>query len=165
MFLGNEGGCSLFAPDEIRQQYLTWVRDKMTEESRSSGVPLAIENVRGASGIVFRGATSEEYRKPSSGGSVSGFQSFNAGQNDDGSNTPLGGKCAYVSYIRIAVFSFHTPPTLVRSPFLHLRHISHPAHSLLHWLHLRRNCCCCLLVDQDSKKQKEGVRRRRRVHA
>ena len=94
VFMRKEGGCSVFAHDEIRQQYLMWVRDKMTKESRSSKLPFAIENVPGASGIVFRGATSEEYRKPSVGGSASGFQSFNAGQNDDNSITSLGGKCA-----------------------------------------------------------------------
>ena len=94
LFLGSEGGCSVFADDEIRQQYLVWVRDKMTEESRTSGVPIAIENVPGAAGVVFRGATSDEYRQPSIGGSVSGFKSFATGQSDDDNSiTSLGGKC------------------------------------------------------------------------
>ena len=106
VFIRKEGGCSVFADDEIRQQYLMWVRDKMTEESRSSGLPFAIENVPGASGIVFRGATSEEYRKPSVGGSASGFQSFNAGQNDDNSITSLGGKCAYGLWFFVFILQY-----------------------------------------------------------
>ena len=106
VFIRKEGGCSVFADDEIRQQYLMWVRDKMTEESRSSGLPFAIENVPGASGIVFRGATSEEYRKPSVGGSTSGFQSFNAGQNDDNSITSLGGKCAYGLWFFVFILQY-----------------------------------------------------------
>ena len=100
LFLGSEGGCSVFADDEIRQEYLMWVKNKMTEESRTPGVPVAIENVPGAAGVVFRGAISDEYRQPSVGGSASGFKSFATGQGgDDNIITSLGGKCGLHLFI------------------------------------------------------------------
>ena len=114
LFLGSEGGCSVFADDEIRQQYLMWVRDKMTEESRTAGVPVAIENVPGAAGVVFRGAISDEYRQPSVGGSASGFKSFATGQDDDDNIiTSLGGKCG----LHLFILSGHCMTYyLVKSP-------------------------------------------------
>lgn len=167
LFLGSEGGCSVFADDEIRQQYLTWVRDKMTEESRTSGIPIAIENVPGAAGVVFRGATSDEYRQPSIGGSVSGFKSFATGQgDDDNSITSLGGKCGLREFHQgqgrsIFVLSWQKEDS---SSHVHLV-LPLSYRRVLHWLHLCGNCCHRLFIDQGSTGKKKKTRRRRRIHA
>ena len=80
VFLGRDEGCSLFAEDQIRQDYLAWISEKMSQESRT-GVPQAIENVDGAAGISFRGAIMSDNRSPVIGGSVSGFSTQNTGED------------------------------------------------------------------------------------
>lgn len=120
LFLGSEGGCSVSAEDYIKQQYLMWVRDKMTEESRTSGVPVAIENVPGAAGISFRGARSDEYRQPSVGGSASGFKLYNTGQNEDEKSiTSVGSKCGLHLFLSstLSLYCLDTNITCTLSPF------------------------------------------------
>ena len=81
VFLGTNPECGLFAEDDIRQDYLAWIRDKMTKESRS-GLSPAIETVDGAAGISFRGAIMPDNRAPViSTGAISGFQTQDTGED------------------------------------------------------------------------------------